>query len=237
MQLTKIRLHRFRGFRDFIVSVDSFTNLVGKNSRGKTTVLQAIQFAFDAVDKARLVPHSPQQSVKVETKQAIYSLSLSDVNAIWHNRDTTEPFEIELYFDNGYKLRVSNPSMSPATLTLFRDSIPIQAKHGPEWKELGEVADVGASYIPPIGATSGLEGWKNYPNYQQAQSNGLHSQIWRNSLYWQYNDGDKSAFEDAVALVKRYISVEEIRPPRQGHEHAPSVAIEYVESKIRKSTT
>jgi predicted ATP-dependent endonuclease of OLD family len=54
MQLSQIQIRRFRGFRDFTVNVGQFTNFVGENSRGKTTILQAVKFVFDTVDRARL---------------------------------------------------------------------------------------------------------------------------------------------------------------------------------------
>ncbi len=230
MQITNVAIRRFRGFKDFSLPLTRFTNLVGQNSRGKTTVLQAIQFVFDSVDVARTNAPSTSTSVRIDSSTLVSRLSLNDMKSIWHEKDASQPFEIELTFDNGYRLALSNPAGDQATLSMFDGRTPIPALRGPEWKELAAVAEVGSCYIPPIGATSGLEVWRSHPSFQQALGQGLHSEIWRNSLYWQYNDGDKSAFDDAVEMVKRYINVETILPPRQGHEHSPAVVIEYVEN-------
>lgn len=231
MQLSQIQIRRFRGFRDFTVNVGQFTNFVGQNSRGKTTILQAIKFVFDTVDRARLSSNNSANYLQFDSSLEIMRLTLTDRQAVWHEKDTSQPFEIELTFDNGYRLHLENPAVGPASLAMFKGDQSLLASNGPEWKELGEVAAVGAEYIPPIGATSGLENWQSFPNYEAALSKGLYSEIWRNSLYWQYNDGNKSAFDDAVNMVKQYIPVEEIKPPRQGHEHQPSVIVEYVENE------
>lgn len=231
MQLSKIQILRFRGFRDFTVNIGQFTNFVGQNSRGKTTILQAIKFVFDTVDRARLNPNTNVTQLQFDSNPEIMRLTLTDRQAVWHDKDTSQPFEIELTFDNGYRLHLKNPAAGQASLAMFQGDQPISASNGPEWKELGEVAAVGAGYIPPIGATSGLENWQSYPQFEAAMGKGLHSEIWRNSLYWQYNDGNKAAFEDAVKMVKQYIPIEAIKPPRQGHEHQPSVVIEYVENE------
>jgi ABC-type transport system involved in cytochrome c biogenesis ATPase subunit len=231
MQLSQVKIRRFRGFRDFTVNVAQFTNFVGQNSRGKTTILQAIKFVFDTVDRARLSSNTNASHLQFDSSSEILRLTLTDRQAVWHGKDTSQPFEIELTFDNGYRLHLENPAVGPASLVMFRGDQPIPALTGPEWKELGEVASIGAEYIPPIGATSGLEQWQSFPKYEAAMSKGLHSEVWRNSLYWQYNDGNKTAFDDAVNMVKQYIPVEEIKPPRQGHENQPSVVVEYVENE------
>ena len=230
MQISQIKIRRFRGFKDFTVDVAQFTNFVGQNSRGKTTILQAIQFVFDTVNRARLNQNTRTTHLEFDSSQEIARLTLTDRQAVWHDKDTSQPFEIELIFDNSYRLRLQNPAAGQASLTMFHGNEAISASNGPEWKELGEVAAVGAWYIPPIGATSGLEVWKSFPVYEEAMNKGLHSEIWRNSLYWQYNDGNKVAFDSAVDMVKQYVHVEEIKPPRQGHEHTPSVIVEYVEN-------
>ena len=230
MQLARIKIRRFRGFKDFTVDVAKFTNFVGQNSRGKTTILQAVQFAFDTVNRARLNSNNNASCLQFDSNQDITRLTLTDREAIWHDKDTSQPFEIELIFDNSYRLHLQNPAAGQASLSIFQGDEPIPASNGPEWTELGEVAAIGAVYIPPIGATSGLENWQSFPQYEMAMTKGLHSEIWRNSLYWQYNDGNKVAFDDAVSMVKQYVPVEEIKPPRQGHEHQPSVVVEYIEN-------
>lgn len=230
MQLSQINIRRFRGFKDFTVNVAQFTNFVGQNSRGKTTILQAIQFVFDTVDKARLNSNNYATCLQFDSSEEITRLTLTDRQAVWYDKDTSQPFEIELIFDNSYRLLLQNPAVGQASLAMFKGDEPISASSGHEWKELGEVAAVGAGYIPPIGATSGLEKWQSFPQYKQAMNQGLHSEIWRNSLFWQYNDGNKAAFDAAVNMVKQYVPIEEIKPPRQGHEQLPSVVVEYIEN-------
>ncbi|MEZ4309571.1 MAG: AAA family ATPase, partial [Polyangiaceae bacterium] len=44
--LRQLTLERFKAFREFDVSFDQTTLLVGANSSGKTTVLQAIRLFF-----------------------------------------------------------------------------------------------------------------------------------------------------------------------------------------------
>ncbi|MCX6993225.1 MAG: AAA family ATPase [Kiritimatiellaeota bacterium] len=48
--LTRMELKKFCGFDDFTITFGPLTCLVGPNNGGKSTILKAIRFAFDAID-------------------------------------------------------------------------------------------------------------------------------------------------------------------------------------------
>jgi len=47
MLIKGLHLTSFKGFSDFEVDFSPFTTLVGPNSGGKTSILRAVQLAFD----------------------------------------------------------------------------------------------------------------------------------------------------------------------------------------------
>ncbi len=83
--IEELRLTSFRGFRDFALKCSEFTTLVGVNSSGKTSILQAVQFLYDLVIFAfgnREEPDftSPQWSSNPSSQ--IQRLSFGDPDAL-----------------------------------------------------------------------------------------------------------------------------------------------------------
>ena len=51
MQLKSIRIENFRSIADVSVEFENFTELVGANNSGKSTILRAIEIFFEAAPK------------------------------------------------------------------------------------------------------------------------------------------------------------------------------------------
>ncbi len=47
--LEEIKLENFRGFQNYTLPLKQFSVLIGKNSSGKTSLLQAIQLVYDSI--------------------------------------------------------------------------------------------------------------------------------------------------------------------------------------------
>lgn len=52
-RITSVRFTRYKGFRDFSLSLDQFNILVGPNNAGKSTVLGAFRVLSEAMRRAR----------------------------------------------------------------------------------------------------------------------------------------------------------------------------------------
>lgn len=59
--LRRVTLKRFRGFADFTAELGAITAILGRNSSGKTSILQAIRLACDAARQIlRIAGQDPQ---------------------------------------------------------------------------------------------------------------------------------------------------------------------------------
>jgi ABC-type cobalamin/Fe3+-siderophores transport system ATPase subunit len=233
--IQQLHLKSFKGFRDYKVSLKLFTNLVGLNSRGKTSILQAIEFVHELVSLA--IKRNGQldfDNIQWEfgPQNILSRYSLSDPVALWFDKNTSCPCCVSAQIGDKIFIdaKVTGPSKCQLDLRIDGISKRGQPLGTEERSALQSLLDDNAIYLPPLGATSGLEKLLPYPVFQQHLQEGRHTETWRNSLYWLYNDGDKHRYAEVVELVTRYISESKVLPPRQNHEHASSVVIEFEEN-------
>ena len=66
--IKELKLKRFKKFEDTTVSLMPFTILMGENSCGKTTILQAINLALNAFSKKELYQTDRHGRVKPRSK-------------------------------------------------------------------------------------------------------------------------------------------------------------------------
>jgi len=232
--IKEINLTQFKGFRDFKVALKPFTNLVGLNSRGKTSVLQAIQLVHELLRFTfNQASGTDFSSIRWTTgpQEVLARYSPNDPTAVWFGRNTTSPCSISLAMDGDVILSASVIGPNRYDLDLYvsgkrmRDHVIGDA----EKSVVRALLDEKALYVPPLAAATGAEHFQTYPNFLQQLQEGKRSENWRNSLYWLYNDGDKSRFKNVVDLVSKYIDDAEILPPRLSHEHQATVVIEFLQ--------
>lgn len=105
--LTKIRLKRFRGFADFEAPCGALTGLIGGNSSGKTSLLQAVRIACEALtlalDTEGIAPFVDKdgwlgvcRSIVVADPPSL--LALAEWRELFHEAEGAHPIEIELEF-------------------------------------------------------------------------------------------------------------------------------------------
>lgn len=110
--LNSVHLERFKKFKDTEVQLHPFTVLMGENGSGKTTVLQAINFALHSLYFRKLL-YFNKGSIQVRERGVV--LTLNDLPGM----NVSEPMEI-FYDKKKYKKLVKG--IGDATLTL-RDSL------------------------------------------------------------------------------------------------------------------
>jgi predicted ATP-dependent endonuclease of OLD family len=61
------------------------------------------------------------------------------------------------------------------------------------------------------------------------QAQGRYNETWRGNLFWSYNSGDKTAFDDLSEFIRTYIPNSNVHPPRLSEDNATKFVIEYAE--------
>jgi predicted ATPase len=115
--LSRIRLKRFKKFEDVEVELRPFTVLMGENSSGKTTILQAINFALhnlhfrELIETKKGIAQARERGV-VLTLEELPGISLSSVGELYYGGKASKSQEsaarIELVDtdDNIYRLQI-----------------------------------------------------------------------------------------------------------------------------------
>jgi energy-coupling factor transporter ATP-binding protein EcfA2 len=103
-RITSVRFLRYKAFRDFSLSLDSFNVLVGPNNSGKSTILGAFRILSEGLRKAR----SRNPSVVTGPSGADtrgYELSLRDIPVatenVFHNYEEDQPAVIRFRVSSG----------------------------------------------------------------------------------------------------------------------------------------
>lgn len=85
-----IRLQRFKKFEDVEVQLRPFTVLMGENSSGKTTVLQAANLALSLLGRNNLIQDKPGAGVQVRGKgvglTALPGINIADFREVYYGK-------------------------------------------------------------------------------------------------------------------------------------------------------
>lgn len=235
MLLEELHLVSFKGFRDFHLNCLPFTCLIGPNNGGKTSILEAIRllhefivFVFGRNEK----PDFNNIRWNDNPLSTIKRLHQNDPDAIWLDKQTTEPAKINAIFSNQIVVSLNIEGQSKYNLDISVNGVSIKNDLNDETKIIVEnLYTLSPIYVPPPSAISPSEVFTHYANYKEQSDTGHFANTWRQSMYWHYNDGDKSYFDKVVSLVQRYIPNVVILPPRLTHDLHPRVLIEYNEGK------
>src|ERR1044072_1161800 len=66
--ITKVKLHRFKKFRESEISLGPLSVLIGENSSGKTTVLQAVNLALNMLSAYDFIQPQTDGSIRIREK-------------------------------------------------------------------------------------------------------------------------------------------------------------------------
>ncbi len=239
MFIEEIRLTSFKGFQDFTLKCSPFTTLVGLNSRGKTSILQAVQLLYDILVHAFGRQKQPQFSNppawEADPSYGINRLNFSDPDALWLNKKTSEPCNISIKLSEGVEVRLEVAGRSRYKLNVLKDNVSIVANsiNQPEHRKIIEdIFALRPIYVPPIGALSPVEPLLSRPELERQLDMGRMSECWRSNLFWLYNDGRKEDFDRVEGIVQRYLPSAKIRLPKLNHDTPPKVEVQFEEETI-----
>jgi len=234
MFIEELKLSLFKGFRDFTLECSPFTCLVGLNSKGKTSVLQAVLLLHDLLvfafgGKERPDFSSPRW--QHNPSHGLNRLSFGDPDAIWLQKKTSEPCKISAKLSGGIELLAEIKGRDRYEIDICRNGESIKSAIAqPENRRIIEdIFNLHPAYLPPVGAVSPTEDFMPEPQLRGELDKGRDSQYWRSRLYWLWNDGRKESYDEIVQLVQRYLPEAEILPPRLTHDNPPRVLIEFEE--------
>lgn len=242
--IKELHLISFKGFKDFKLECSQFTTLVGMNSSGKTSILQAIQLVHDLVkyafggfrnpniqrpefDNIQWISSSLKNSGIVERQNS------GDPDALWLNKKTSNPCKITIILTNGVAISLEIKNRDTYTLDFFQNNESIRSKiNNTKYQEIVEdFFCLSPIFIPPTASLPPIEQFIHHPELRKKLDKGLIAECWRSYLYWLCNDGDNKNSNRVVEIVQQYLPNTIIKLPQLTHTSPPQVLIEFEEDQ------
>ena len=233
MHLEELVIHNFRGFKDYTLKLEPFTVLIGENNSGKTSVLQAIQLVYESIQVLFGGGEHPiftGINWQVNLEQPISRLGLSNTELIFFKK-VPEGLHISAKWSNGLQLNFSATQKTVFNFELFENGTPITDKLNETHVQelITSVYSSKAIMLPPVGTISPDETFIPRPQMDALQAQGRYNESWRGNLFWSYNSGDKTAFDDLSEFIRAYIPNSNVHPPRLSENNPAKFIIEYAE--------
>lgn len=236
MNIEKVHVSWFKGFKDFELICLPFTSLVGPNNSGKTSILQAIQLFHNIFIYSLGNGNTPNLTNFQESSDPssqITKVSFGDPDAIWLQKNTTNPCKITVVFSNGYEVYLEISGLNRYKINIQKEGLSLNRNlNEPSHAEaITEIYNLKPLFVPSMSAVSSVERFIAFPNLQNQLNEGRATEIWRANIYWQYNNGAKDTFDKAVTEVRRYLPNVRILPPKLDMDHTPKFLIQYEEDE------
>jgi ABC-type transport system involved in cytochrome c biogenesis ATPase subunit len=241
VKITKLKLQRFLGFEDFTVEFKDFTVLVGPNSGGKTSILRAINFVFDAL---RVYYGNQEQpnvgmagSIEARTglSPAFTPLMLPDPQSLYYGRGGTSGAQLVL------------DAILPDGNGNVRLHVQIERNY--QGRVLGSLNDQPFNILQPpivegvlrrlyfspvefrqsLSTISPTESVLAWPQVMSNLNEGRFSDIVRNWLHWLLDGPSQQAFETIAARIEQYLPGVRLHPPQRSRDNQPRVIVTYAE--------
>jgi len=230
MIIEELYLKSFRGFKEFHLKCSPLTVLVGPNSSGKTTILQAVQLVFDILAHAYAGARDVR-SFKWSSSPGslIDRLKLVEHEDLWFHKAASEACEISLKLSGGIELR-AGITRGNYELDLIEDGVSLrELLVAPKPGTIENILRIRPSYVPAVGAISPTEILTGHADFERGFAGGEAAAFWRRRLYWLYNDRGTKRFESIVAFIRRCLPGVEVMEPHLSHDSQPQVQILFEE--------
>ena len=243
--IEELHLISFKGFKEFKLKFSQFTTLVGMNSSGKTSILQAIQLVHDVCkyvfggyenpDLQRPSFIAPQWSSDYRFKSSgiIERQNSGDPDALWLNKKTSIPCKIALKLSDNVEIRIEITGRENYTLDILKDEETIKHKiqEPVNQKIVEDFFLLFPTFVPPTASLPPIEQFIHHPELRQKLDKGLIAECWRSYLYWLCNDGDNRNSNRVVEIVQKYLPDTVLKLPQLTHQSPPQVLIEFEEDE------
>jgi len=213
------------------LKLKQFNVLIGENSSGKTSLLQAIQLVYDSIQflfGAGEHPIFTGINWQINLEQPISRFGLSNTNLIFFKK-IPEGLQISAKWDNGLQLNCSSIKKTMFKFELLENGTPISDRLDDlRIQELiKSVYSIKAVMLSPVGTISPHEIFITRPQMNQLHTQGRYNETWRANLFWTNNSGDKTTFNNVSDFIKKHIPSSDILPPRLDEDNPAKFIIEY----------
>jgi len=142
-----------------------------------------------------------------------------------------EGLQISAKWDNGLQLNFTTLKKDVFTFKLLENDRPINTNDERIQRELiAPVYSIKTVMLPPVSTISPEEQFISRPEMNSRHAQGRYNETWRGNLFWTYNSGDKTAFDELSELIRAYIPSSNVLPPRLSEDHPAKFIIEYAEN-------
>ena len=234
MYLKELKINNFKGFQEYKVDLKPFTVLIGENNSGKTSILQVIQLIYDGFHFLfgnDTYPRFEGLNWQINLNNPISKFGLSKNELIFFKKKISPDVQLQAKWDNGLELKLNASRGTNFQFELFKDGELIRNNiTDPQLQELIEgIYHSNAILLQPVGTITPTENFIAYPELVQRLARGKFNENWRAYLYWTFETGEKSAFEEVVDFIKNRIAGTEVLPPRLSKDSPAKFIIEYID--------
>jgi len=231
MQLEEILLQNFKGFKNYKLKLKQFNVLIGENNSGKTTLLQAIQLVYDSINFLFGKGEHPRFtgiSWKSDLRPQISRLGVIDRDLLFFKK-VPEGLQISAKWDNGLQMNFNTIQKDVFKFELLENGKSISNNiNDPHVQELiKSVYSIRAFLLPPVSTISPDEPFITRPDMDSRQAQGRYNETWRGNLFWTYNSGDKTVFDEFSESIRAYLPGSNVLPPRLSEDGTAKFIIEY----------
>ena len=200
MKLQNIKIDRFKRLASIDFNVDGVNILVGGNNSGKSTIIQAVHFAFTLFQSLTISnkwPAKDKTSLTISPTELIYIPS-EDPYALGHGgrllEDSDKGIAIQFTFDNGEiikltirKGRITNLLVAPENIDFAKSISKLDAPY--------------SIFSPGLAGVSRTENYVSDGVLLRTLARGDANVVLRNILYRLKQKIEWTSFEDDLALI------------------------------------
>jgi hypothetical protein len=187
--LSKVNIGRFKNIEKAILELDPINVLVGSNNSGKSSILQAIQFAVSVAQTTSTLenakwylsgPKADRLQTSISPTNLIYS-PLRDVYALALNRDLREDedYAIRVHFEEGDSGDVSEIIVKKGR----NRNIAIEISGNKLGQKLQSIEEPFSIFVPGLAGIPAFEEYKTPITVRKAAARGDANNVFRNVLY------------------------------------------------------
>lgn len=213
MKLKAVKVERFKRLEDINFDADEINILIGGNNSGKSTIIQAIHFAFTLLQSLTISnkwPAAAKKSSTISPSELIYIPS-EDPYSLGHGgrllEDEAKSIVILFTFDNGEQIRlairkgrITNIIVEPTNIDFAKTLSSLEAPY--------------SIFSPGLAGVSRTENYVSDGVLLRALARGDANVVLRNILYRLHQKGEWTSFAEDLGLIFPTVSLSVRFEPR-----------------------
>lgn len=207
MKLQNIKIDRFKRLESIDFDVSGVNILVGGNNSGKSTIIQAVHFAFTLFQSLTIAnkwPAKEKASLTISPTELIYIPS-EDPYALGHGgrllEDADKAIVIQFTFDNGEMIKLAVRKGRITNLLVAPENIEFA-------KSISKLDSPYSVFSPGLAGVSRTENYVSDGVLLRALARGDANVVLRNILYRLRQKAEWASFEDDLVLIFPAIRLE-----------------------------